>query len=87
MPISFATTSGRQHEPVTVNATGLSASTAYIATLTNADGQTMRMPFTTDGAGAASFQWTPTRRGVASITAAPATSSPAVTGSNTFTGV
>lgn len=87
MPISFATTTGKVHDPVTVNATSLTAATKYVAVLTSADGQTQRVEFTTDGAGAASFTFAVCRRGAYMITASPAVTSPAVTGSNTFTGV
>lgn len=87
MPISFATTSGKVHDLVTVNATSLTAVTKYVAVLTSADGQTQRVEFTTDGAGAASFTFAVCRRGAYTLIANPAVTSPAVTGSNTFIGV
>jgi hypothetical protein len=87
MPVSFATTVGRVHESVTVNATALSASTNYIASVSTADGRAQRFEFTTDGSGAASFQWTPTNRGVVTLTYQTKVIAPAGSATNTFTGV
>lgn len=87
MAVSFASTSGKIHDPVTINITALSATTQYIATITDGGSKTQRFEFTTDGAGAASFQFTPGTRATYTCSVAPKTQAATATSSNTYTGV
>jgi len=71
---------------VTVNATGLTATTAYVATTLTPQGHTQTNKFTTDGSGAASFQIVPSTLGVHTVTVTPATTAAAVSSSFTAGG-
>lgn len=87
MPIAFNKVSGRTLEPVTLNVTALTASTAYVVTLTTANGHTQQVTFTTDASGNASPTFTPQVPGPVTLTYQ--LTSPAALGSasNTFRGV
>lgn len=87
MATSFATTTGRLHDPVNINVSALTASTQYIATLTHSGGRTQRIEFTTDGSGAAVLTFVPNTRGSFTCTVALRTPAVVDTSSNTFTGV
>jgi hypothetical protein len=87
MAVTFANTTGLLHTSQTVNVTALSATTAYVATITGPAGHTRRIEFTTDGAGAATLTFEPQSRGAYSISVSAKTPAAAATGSNTFTGV
>ena len=85
MPISFSITSGRAHDPVTITATALTASTVYIATFTSGQGKGTR-EFTTDASGNATFDYTAGgARNTVTLTASPKVTAPAVTSTNTYT--
>lgn len=87
MPVSFSPASGRSHESVNIVATALTANTAYVVTVTNASGQNVNLQMQTDGAGAATIQFTPQHRGAATLTYQLKTVAAAGSGANTFTGV
>ena len=58
---------------VTVTAAGHAATTAYIATITTPHGGTITIPFTTSGAGGATFTFVPMVAGAHTVTSALAT--------------
>ena len=80
MPLAFSGTQAALRT-VTVSATGLTATTAYVATTSTPMGHVQTNKFTTDGTGAATFTIVPQSAGTYSVSVAPATSTVAVSGS------
>jgi hypothetical protein len=87
MAVSFTNTTGLLHTTQTIAVTALTASTAYVATISTPGGHTRRIEFTTDGAGAATLTFEPQGRGVHTVSVSLKTPATGATGSNTFTGV
>lgn len=87
MPIAFSKTSGRVNESVTLNVTALTASTAYVVTLTTALGSLQAISFTTDATGAASPTFVPNSPGPVTLAYQLKTVASLGSASNTFRGV
>ena len=81
MPLSVSGTQAALRT-VTISATALTASTAYVATTLTPQGHTVTSRFTTDGAGAGSFTLVPQTAGVHQVSVAPAVA--AVAASTSF---
>ena len=88
MAVSFATTTARAHQAVTVNITALSATTQYTAVFSGIDSGAARghaMDFTTDGAGAATLTFVPQGRATAiTCNIYPKTAATSAVSSNTL---
>jgi hypothetical protein len=80
MALSFTGTLAA-NRTVTANVTALTATTAYVATTQTPQGHTATNRFTTDGAGAGTFQIVPQSAGTYQVSVAPAATAAAVTGS------
>ena len=64
----------------TVTLTGLAASTAHVASITNPQGHVATINVTSDGSGNASFKFTPDSAGIYSVSVVAPVVSPVVTG-------
>lgn len=84
--ISFSPTVGRAMTTQTVNFTGLTTSTAFLATLGTTSKKSI--PFTSDGSGNGTFTFVPQDGGTTTVTvvAAPTAASTVITGTVTHGG-
>jgi hypothetical protein len=85
--VTFSPTKPKALEStVTVTISGLSASTAHVATLTNSASHQSTIPFTTDGSGNGSFKFVPGAPGTYTVSTVVTQQSVVASGSVTAGG-